>query len=760
MFQMLLRQLPRYTGAIFILVLAVLLHEVLYPTLGDRYPFLVYYGALVLTAWLCGLVPSLLTLIASALLVIYTLSPPGGFLWLSDATDWISLSLYLASGLGIIGMAESLRASRARVQISEERLRLAAQAAAFGTFDANLLTGKSFWSPELKFIFGLSAETPHKLDADWVPTAVHPEDRERVRRVVRAALDPYGPGELQDEHRIVRSDGSVRWVLLKGRTVFAGEGVNRRAVRLLGAILDTTERQEASAALQRSEAEYRAMFELSAVGMGQADCHTGRLLRVNRKYCEMLGYAAEELLNMNIQDITHPDDVAKNLELLGQAVHRGIDDYTLEKRFVRKDGQIIWAQVTATIFRDRQGRPLYIVAVIQDLTERKRMEEALRETDRRKDEFLATLAHELRNPLTPISNALQLLKRGASNPSVVDNVLGMAERQMEQLVRLVDDLLDISRISRGKITLHKERVALDAVIQSALETARPHIEAAGHRLVVELPEAHVYLDADLTRLAQALSNLLINAAKYTEAGGQIRLTAHCEGEELLLDVRDTGIGIPREQLGKVFELFAQIEQPGGRVARGLGVGLALVKSLMELHGGSVQVASAGPGQGSTFTLRLPLTVTQPAAHELSEPVSAANTASTSLARRILVVDDDEDVANSTALLLKTLGYEVHTVYGGAAAIEAALAHRPEIILLDVGMPGMDGYEVARRLRQEPTLQGTLLVAMTGWGQEADRQRSRAAGFDHHLVKPVDLATLEALLKQDPGQRAISLNIPC
>jgi signal transduction histidine kinase/FixJ family two-component response regulator len=383
--------------------------------------------------------------------------------------------------------------------------------------------------------------------------------------------------------------------------------------------------------------------------------------------------------------------------------------------------------------------------------ERRQMEERLREQAqqlaegaRRKDEFLATLAHELRNPLAPISNALQLLKRAGIEPAMRDAALAMGERQLSQLVRLVDELLDVSRISRGKVELRKEPVTLQAILQAALETARPQIDKAGHRLLLEIPAEPVRIHADLTRLAQAVTNLLINAAKFTEPGGEIRLTARCQGDEVLIAVQDSGIGMAATELPKLFELFAQIESSRHHRPGGLGIGLALVKSLVVLHGGRVEAASAGIGRGSTFTIHLPRCTDLPAV----QPGAAARDASAPPAagRRILIVDDDADVADSTALLLSRSGHEVRTVYDGATALEAAATYRPEIVLLDIGMPGMDGHEVARRLRAQPAFQGTLLVALTGWGQEQDRRRSREAGFDHHLVKPVDPDVLEAVVR--------------
>jgi PAS domain S-box-containing protein len=373
--------------------------------------------------------------------------------------------------------------------------------------------------------------------------------------------------------------------------------------------------------------------------------------------------------------------------------------------------------------------------------ENARLYHELREADRRKDEFLAVLAHELRNPLAPLSNALQVMRLTAVNEQTA-RVRDMMERQVRQMTRLVDDLLDVSRITRGKIVLRKERLDLAEVVVSALEASRPLIEAERHELTVTPSERPLFVEGDRARLAQVLSNLLTNAAKYTPEGGHIWLAVERRGPEAELRVRDNGVGIPAEMLSRVFEMFAQVERHLGRAQGGLGIGLTLVRSLVEMHGGTVRAYSGGPGQGSEFVVRLPLAADHPAgeagAEAEAEPAAATR-------GRILVVDDSVDSAESLALMLKLSGNEVRTAYDGPGALATAATFAPDVVLLDIGMPGMDGYEVARRLRQQPTLRNALLIAQTGWGQEEDRRRSKEAGFDHHFTKPVDPATLEALL---------------
>jgi signal transduction histidine kinase len=375
-----------------------------------------------------------------------------------------------------------------------------------------------------------------------------------------------------------------------------------------------------------------------------------------------------------------------------------------------------------------------------DFLVRRRAEEALREADRRKDEFLAMLAHELRNPLAPISNALHVLQIAGGDRELVEATHDMIARQVEHMVRLVDDLLEVSRITLGKIAIRKERIDLRDVVRSALETTQPLFDAARHRLTTELPPEPVILDADPVRLAQVLSNLLANAAKYTEADGLVSLAARSGPGGVVISVRDSGVGIPAEMLPKIFELFTQVDRPYDRSRGGLGIGLTLVRSLVEMHGGTVEARSDGPGKGSEFVVRLPV------ADPLSvAPAPRAERAPTIPAHRILVVDDNRDAAESLGMLLTVLGADVHTVHDGAAALEALATYRPSVMLLDIGMPGMDGYEVARRARQQRDGDPLTVIALTGWGQEEDCRRSREAGIDHHLVKPVDIEVLEALL---------------
>ena len=364
--------------------------------------------------------------------------------------------------------------------------------------------------------------------------------------------------------------------------------------------------------------------------------------------------------------------------------------------------------------------------------------------DERKNRFLATLAHELRNPLAPIRNSLSVLRLTASGTPAVP-AYEVMDRQVNHMVRLIDDLMDVSRITRGKIDLRKVSVDLAEVIAAAVETSRPLIDAANHTLEVALPAEALGLEADPVRLAQVFSNLLNNAAKYTDPGGRIRIAARREQDSAVVTVSDTGVGIAAESLSRVFDMFAQADARDRRSQSGLGIGLALARSLVEMHDGSIAATSEGEGKGSTFVVRLPLGGRAEVAGAVAVPAAPRM----KNMPRILIVDDNRDAANTLGALLQLIGADARVVYDGATALEALVEFRPSVVLLDLGMPGMDGYEVARRIRAQPQTRDTALIALTGWGEASDRQRSRQAGFQHHLVKPVDANAMQAVLASLP-----------
>jgi PAS domain S-box-containing protein len=473
----------------------------------------------------------------------------------------------------------------------------------------------------------------------------------------------------------------------------------------------------------------------------------GRIVHWNVGAARITGFDEADVLGRPLLIIFTPEDMKAGVpwEELEKAARTGRAED--ERWQVRKDGTRFWATGTVVPLRRADGALVGFGKILRDRTDLKEQEQALRGrardlavADDRKNVFLATLAHELRNPLAPISNAIYLLKQ-ADGSSAVRQLCETMERQVGQMVRLVDDLLELSRITRGKIELRLAPGSLHGVIEAAIETSRPLIEASGHVLHLHLSSEPITLNADAVRLAQVFSNLLNNAAKYTEPGGSITIKAWTESGDAVVEVSDTGIGISSSVLPRVFDMFSQGDSRHRHAQGGLGIGLTLVRTLVEMHGGTVRAASGGIGKGSTFVVRLPLAQASPA----QLPAPQADEWHHPGRLQILVVDDNRDAANTLGMLLTMLGSHVEVVYSGAAALRACEKNPPDLVFLDLGMPQMDGYEVARLLRRMPHGQTIRIVALSGWGQERDRSETAAAGFDHHLIKPADIAALQSVL---------------
>jgi PAS domain S-box-containing protein len=749
---------------------------------------------------------------------------------------------------------------------SEQRLRLATEAAGMFIWEYDFAVRKISWSDNAAKVIGCRAD---ELSPDIENSFffVHPEDADRVREKLAQTVESRQEFS-QSEFRGAPHYGTSKHYFAHVRIQYDADGSPARA---FGVTQDVSERKHAEEALLESETTFRAMFSVSSVGMAQADSTTGRFVRVNAAMCTMTGYTEDELVGLTIDDITHPDDHGRDREERRRINSGEVQGYEIEKRYRRKDGSEVWVHVTVNAVRDKRGRAVRNTAVIQDITERKRADEALRESeaqlrlvaetlpvfilrvdtdlryqfvnrayaqrfgmepqeligkrlpevigqkayeaakpyldrmlageevqyettvpyeklgprfmrsanvldldesgrlrsvigvlvdltdrkraedalkeaDRRKDEFLATLAHELRNPLAPIRNAAQIIK--AKLPPDPDLALSrdIIERQVRQMARLLDDLLDVSRITRNRLELRKRPVSLTSVIESAIETSAPLIEAAGHRFTCELPGEPVYLDGDPVRLAQLFANLLNNAAKYTPDGGRMTLRAERRDQELIVSVKDNGIGFAPDMQARLFEMFSQDKPALERAQGGLGIGLALVKGLVELHGGRVEARSEGTGKGSEFIVHLPVARPQVG---IGAGSGGARTSPVQR-RRILIADDLKDTADTLSMLLRETGHDVQTTYDGEQAVEAAERYRPEVVVLDLGMPKLNGLDACRMIRALPWGRSILMVALTGWGQEEDRRRSREAGFDAHLVKPVDASVLTTLIASASG----------
>jgi two-component system CheB/CheR fusion protein len=568
------------------------------------------------------------------------------------------------------------------------------------------------------------------------------------------------PKDRTVELAIVSGEGQVRRLKYRFRMKDGSEVIGLlSAERLeiggepcaLTVIEDITDRERAEAWLMENEERLRLALDAGQVGTWDWDIASNHVTWSETIY-RFHGLKPGEFSGRveDFASLVHPDDRERVNAAIQAAVERG-GAYSSEMRVVWPDGTVRWIATNGKVICDGEGQPARMLGATVDITDRKLAEQALIEADRRKDEFLAMLAHELRNPLAPIRNASQLLKRLGPPVPELQWARDVIDRQAEHLGRLVDDLLDVSRITQGKITLRKEKVDLIGAIGRALEACRPLIDARGQRLNVSLPDSALPVEGDPTRLTQVVANLLNNAAKFTPEGGLIWLTAESVAGEVVLRVRDTGAGIAADLLPHVFDLFRQADRSLDRSQGGLGVGLTLVRSLLDLHGGSVEAFSEGPEQGSEFVVRLPALATQELPRPAA-PVTASDVRPTA-AYRILVVDDNVDSAESIGLLLELNAHHVRLAHDGPTALEVATSFRPEVIVLDIGLPGMDGYEVARRLRSGSATRDVLLIALTGYGQAEDRLRSHAAGFDHHLVKPVDTDLLQDLIASQRSSTA-------
>jgi PAS domain S-box-containing protein len=507
---------------------------------------------------------------------------------------------------------------------------------------------------------------------------------------------------------------------------------------------DSADLERALEALGRREQQLRHIADAMPALVSYVD-RDKRYRFVNRQYESWFRCSRDEVIGRTMEEVLGPEVMARGAPYVDRALRGEEAHFEVEAPY---PGGPRWVNAHYIPDVDPTGRVAGFCVLVLDVTERKQAEEA---ADRRKDEFLATLAHELRNPLAPIRNAVQVLKeKGAADPEA-SWVPEVVERQLQHMSRLLEDLLDVSRIAHDKLQLRKQPVELADVVRTAIETSRPHLDEAGHQLRVNLPAEPVRLEADPVRLAQVFSNLLGNAAKYTRPGGHVGLSATRRGDELVVSVTDDGIGISAEMLPRVFDIFSQAERALERSQGGLGVGLSLVRGLVELHGGRVEARSDGPGRGSEFIVALPVPGARPPAGAAARPPARAPAAGTGTARRLLIVDDLRDSADSLAMLMRIMGHEVTTAYDGDEAIARAGELRPDAVVLDIGMPKPNGFDVCRHIRAQPWGKATLLIALTGWGREDDRRHTEDAGFDHHLVKPVDPHALVALLSALPAR---------
>jgi PAS domain S-box-containing protein len=682
-----------------------------------------------------------------------------------------------------------LRELNDTLEASEARLQMALDVGGMGFWQCDLRTGMVRWWPGMDSIHGLPAgEQP--MHFEEYRELVHPDDRERVEASVREALAKKCANQL--EYRVVWPDGSVHWLEARGKLLMDLHG---ELWQLSGVCLDITDRK-------RIEWDLKFVADASNELAGLRDYQETLNRVAHLAVPHFADWCAIDMLDeagsLQRVAVAHVDPAKEQLarelhsrfpadprslagggrwtvlrtgraERMRELTEEALDQAVADPEY-RAVLRALGLRSFLCVPLAARGKVLGVVtfvtaesprrytareqALAEDLARRAAVAidnamllRALQESDRAKDVFLATLAHELRNPLAPVWNGLSIIKRAPGDAARVLQVAEMIERQVGQLARLVDDLLDMSRISTGKIDLQKQRTALASILHSAIETSRPHIEAAQHKLSLRLPDEAAELEVDPVRLAQVFSNLLNNAARYTRPGGNIDIEARAEPREVVVTVRDNGSGIAPEMLGKVFTLFTQARNPSERSQGGLGIGLALVEGLVRLHGGSVEARSEGLDKGSEFVVRLPRAdARQPAAPAQPDEIAAdgERDAEQPSRPRVLVVDDNRDAAGTLAELLGMLGSEVSVEPDGASAIIQTDLFRPDVVLLEIGLPDVDGYEVARQIRSLQGLTQPRLIALTGWGQEEDKRRAQEAGFDEHWTKPVDPQRLHTL----------------
>ena len=698
-----------YLVALLVVAAALALRGALDPWLGARVPYITAFGAVIVAAWVGGTGPAVTAAALGWLGSEWFFIEPRGISYRGAEQIVEALSYFFSTGL-IAALGGAMQNARRRADANERRFRGFMQYSPNGVFIKDE-SGRYVFMNRVGESLAASTSWEGKTDAELLPAEVAAQitahDREVMaadapRRFDLTLPTPEGPRTLRSVKFPLRDPEGKRYLASVTMDVTA----ERQAQQQLQSLADAL---PAVVTLCDRNLRYLYINQLGAQWLRRTPQEV-----IGRPMAEIIGEAALAQIRPYIDRVLSGEPVSYEREVEYPAVGRR------------------WASVRFAPVGDGW------VAIITDIHERKRMEEALREADRRKDQFIATLAHELRNPLAPIRTAVAILRRESSEHDRAWS-REIIERQVGHMSRLVEDLLDVARVTSGKLLLRRERITLEAVVAAAVETSRPFIDDAGHRLQSRLPAETVVLDADRMRLAQVLSNLLNNAAKYTPAGGSIELSAAVHAGEVIIAVTDNGMGFPAELADEIFEPFAQWA-PVDKPAAGLGIGLSLVKGVVSLHGGSVSAHSAGPGTGSRFEVRLPIALEQ--ALDASQGPSADPVAPPGM--RVLVADDNRDAADALCRMLALYGYEVRAAYDGASAVELSESFRPHVAVLDIGMPTRSGYDVARELRARRG-RDVQLIALTGWGSDEDVKRAREAGFDHHLTKPVEPALLSRLV---------------
>ena len=721
------------------------------PLLGDRLPLATFVIAVIVAAWAGGLRPALLATGLGLLLSVYFFMPPRHSWLLAASHQWVGLAMYLLISCAITGFAGSMRRTQRRITEQSEQLRITLASIGDAVISTDASGNITYLNAVAESLTGWVALDAVGLPLTKVCNALDENTRLAIECPTTRALSEGVVVGLADHAILVASDGVEHPINGSAAPMYSKGG------EVVGCVLmfrDISARRQ----LERQNVERLATARLlSAIVDSSSDAIISKSLSGivqswNVAAERLLGYSAAQAVGRHISFVIPPERLDEEDRIMAR-IRNGDHVEHLDTVRLRSDGQRVPVSVSISPVRSESGPVAGASTIVRDMTAQKRGEEELRrlalqlsEADRRKDEFLATLAHELRNPLAPISNGLEIMRKSTGGAGSLEAVRAMMERQVAQLVHLVDDLLDVSRISRGKLELRRQPIELAQVLHSAVEASRPHIDGRNLTLTLTLPSEPIFVDADLTRLVQVFANLLNNAAKYNDQGGSIQVTLKPEGSMAVVSVQDTGIGISPEMLPGIFDMFAQVTQSLEQSQGGLGIGLSLVKRLAEMHGGKVEARSDGRGKGSEFIVRLPVLMS--GARESTARTDTVEPIRPSVHRRVLVADDNQDAADSLAAMLRSMGSDVRTAYGGAAAVDQAATFRPELVFLDIGMPELSGIEACRRMRTQPWGKRMTMVAVTGWGSDEHRRLSSEAGFDVHLVKPVNPATIEALLIGD------------